>query len=537
LLASFSGACSDARRGDDVAFAPTGPTSGDSGRGSFRFGAATAATQIEDQNTTTDWYLFTLPVADGGLGHGTFVGDASRGYTLALEDVRLLEELHVDSYRFSIEWARIEPERDAIDETALEHYDALIDRLGAAGIRPMVTLHHFSNPVWVDDPRDLACSGGPSDRNLCGLGHPSGGREVIAEMAEHARLLAGRYGDRVDEWGTLNEPINYLVAAYGLGTFPPGKAQLFQLVDEFMPVVRDYLSAHVAMYRAIQEADTFDADGDGIAASVGLTLAVVDWVPARDNQVSSDPADVAARDRLVYAFHHLAVDSLRGGTFDADLDGSPDEEHAEWQGTIDWLGTQYYFRGGVTAENGLLPALDLSPCFGPFDFGACLPPVDATFCIPEMGYEYWAPGLHGILRDFSLRWPDLPLLVTEGGIATEVGARRAENVVRTLEQIERARREGADVRGYYHWSLFDNFEWDLGFAPRFGLHLVDYATYARIPTEGASVLSEIARTRTLTAAERARYGGEGPMTPEPGVPAEVPLCTRAALGRRLLHAE
>jgi beta-glucosidase len=95
-----------------------------------------------------------------------------------------------------------------------------------------------------------------------------------------------------------------------------------------------------------------------------------------------------------------------------------------------------------------------------------------------------------------------------------VGKRRAENVVRGLEQIERARTEGVDVRGYYHWSLFDNFEWADGFAPRFGLYTVDYGTYARTATEGATVLGQIAQSRVVTEALRTQHGGDGPMTPE-----------------------
>jgi beta-glucosidase len=131
-----------------------------------------------------------------------------------------------------------------------------------------------------------------------------------------------------------------------------------------------------------------------------------------------------------------------------------------------------------------------------------------------MRYEYWEPGLHDVLVDFSQRWPDLPLVVSESGLATQVGRRRAQHVVRSLEQIARARDAGADVRGYYHWSLFDNFEWAEGFEPRFGLYQVDYATYARTPTEGATVLGEIAGARTLTAEQRADLGGLGPMEPE-----------------------
>lgn len=505
-----------------VHFPGVGSLSGESGKGSFRFGAASAATQIEDQNTHTDWYVFTEPAAQGGLGKDTFVGDAAMGYAKALEDVSLVAQLHLDSYRFSMEWARIEPQRNAINQAALTHYGAVLDALVAAHVRPNVTIHHFSNPVWVDDPNDTACANGPSDANLCGLGHPQGGPLVIQEMAEHARLLAQKFGDRVDDWATLNEPVNYLLAAYGIGAFPPGKVTLFPDLTGFMPVVRDYLSAHAAIYAAIKEADTIDADGDGIAANVGMTLSVVDWEPARDNQLSTDPADVAARDRLVYVFHHLVPDSVTNGTFDPNVDGTPDEPHPDWANTLDWLGVQYYFRGGVTGKMGIIPVLNLTPCFNGVDGGACLAPLDPTYCVPTMGYEAYAAGIHGILTDFSQRYPKLPLVVSEAGIATEVGARRAQNVVRILEQIAKARTEGADVRGYYHWSLYDNFEWAEGFKPRFGLFNVDYGTYARTATTGADVLSAIAETRSLTPEQVARYGGDGPMTPEGAVPSGGP---------------
>jgi beta-glucosidase len=141
-----------------------------------------------------------------------------------------------------------------------------------------------------------------------------------------------------------------------------------------------------------------------------------------------------------------------------------------------------------------------------------------------MGYEFHPPGLYAILKDLSARYPALPMVITEAGIATEDGARRAENVVRVLEQVERARAEGVDVRGYYHWSLFDNFEWAEGFGPRFGLYRVDYATYARTPTAGAAALAEIAGGRALTTALRQRHGGDGPMTPEPGLPPDASVC-------------
>ncbi|HEX3759928.1 MAG TPA: family 1 glycosylhydrolase [Kofleriaceae bacterium] len=501
-----------------------GPLSGAGGAGSFRFGVATAATQIEDMNTATDWYLWSRPTASGGLGHNTFVGDATRGYTQMMDDVALVGQLGVDSYRFSIEWARIEPTRGMIDETAIAHYRDELTALRALGIHPVVTLHHFSNPVWVADPRDPACTAGPSDTNLCGLGSP-GGAMVVDAMAAHAALIAQRFGDLVDDWGTLNEPINYLLAAYGIGSYPPGRITLGQLSTAFVAVVRDYIAAHAAMYHAIKQNDTVDADGDGIAAEVGLSLSVADWEPSRDNMPSTNPDDTAARDRLVYLFHYLFADAVTAGALDTDLDGMPDEQHPEWAGTLDWLGLQYYFRAGVTAATALIPVANLTPCFGGFDLGACLPAPDPTYCVPRMGYEGWTDGIHDILVAFHHRYPTLPLVVTESGIATDVGTRRAENVVRVLESIARARDEGVDVRGYYHWSLTDNFEWSEGFGPHFGLYSVDYTSYARTGTEGAATLRAIATAREVTAVQRRVYGGTGPMTAEPGFPLD-PLCPK-----------
>jgi beta-glucosidase len=526
MIAS-GGACSDS--GDDrpappppspIAFAKMGSLTQPSGKGSFRFGAASAATQIEDQNVDTDWYLFTQPKDQGGLGNGTFVGDASKGYTLDLQDIELMKSLGIDSYRFSIEWSRIEPKRDQIDEAALQHYSDFIDALLANGIRPLVSIHQFSNPVWVDDPRDPDCANGPGDANLCGLGHPVGGPMVVAEMAEHAKLLAERFGDRVDEWGTVNEPVNYLLASYGVGSFPPGKRYILSeddLLGKFVPVVRDYLRAQAAMYAAIKQYDTIDADGDGVAADVGMTLSVAEWAASANNEPSTDPVDVTARDRVVYVYHHLFVDSLLNGNFDADLDGHPDEELPELKGTIDWLGVQYYFRAGVTGHNPIVPVLNVTPCFSTFDFGACLPPAsDTTHCVPAMKYEYYELGLYDVLKDFSARWPALPLVVSESGIATETGRRRAEHIVRSLEQIAKARDDGVDVRGYYHWSLYDNFEWSSGFTPRFGLYEVDYTTYERTPTEGGTTFADNIAARSLTTDMREKLGGTGPMTPEAG---------------------
>jgi len=502
---------------DPIQFPAMGSLASAEGHGSFRFGAATAAAQIEDGLVANDWYYWTLPVDQGGRGKGAApVGDAVRGKTMAIEDIEIIKAMNLDVYRFSVDWSRIEPERDQISEEGLAHYDAFIDALIEAGIRPMITVHHFSSPIWVHDFREAPCAADdlPTDQNLCGWGHEAGAQEIIQELAELATLLAERYGDRVDEWCTLNEPINYLLAAYGLDVFPPGTNYLLSQFDRLVAVYRRYLAAHVAMYDAIKTADIWDATGDGSNADVGLSLSVIDFVASRDNAPSDHPDDIAARDRAAYVYHYLVPDSLLNGTFDPDLDGDAEVSVPEWAGKIDWLGIQYYFKTGISGAIPLIPRLGFALCFDAFDFGSCLPVEDPTKWVPSMKYEYYEPGIYNVLKAMSARYPTLPMVVTEAGIATEVGARRAENVVRTLEQIEFARQEGVDVRGYYHWSLIDNFEWAEGYEPRFGLYTVDLTTYARTATLGADVLGEVSGERLLTVEQRQTYGGIGPMTPE-----------------------
>lgn len=499
-----------------VTYGAFGSLSAPSGKGSWRFGAATAAAQIEDQQSRTDWYFWTLPADQGGSGMSEPVGEAVRGFSLAEQDVGLMTELGLDAYRFSVDWSRVEPTRDQVDDAALAHYGAQIDAMKAAGIAPMITVHHFSNPIWVDDFRQAPCDPGaePTDENLCGWDHERGGELIIEELAEHAALLARTYGDRVDDWCTLNEPINYLIASYGFNIFPPAKNLLTNDPDAVVRTLRNYIRAHVAVYDAIKANDTIDADGDGVAADVGLSLSVVDWQPARRNKPSDNEEDVTARDRVWYAYHHLLPDALEQGSFDTDFDGQGDEAQPDWQGKLDWLGVQYYFRAGVTGQVKIIPLVDAAICFGPLDLGSCLDPIDESHYVPSMGYEFYEPGIYKIIKDMSARYPDLPLVVTEAGIAAKDGDRRAENIVRSLEQIERARVEGADVRGYYHWSLMDNFEWAEGYEPKFGLYTVDLETYERAATAGATVYAEIAKQRALTEATRREYGGLGPMSPE-----------------------
>ena len=501
----------------DIHFGEVGALSGDNGKNSFRFGASTAATQIEDGNINTDWYYWTLPTNEGGAGEGIFIADAVQGYRKAIDDVQLMRAMNLDAYRFSMSWSRIEPQRDVIVESELEHYDAFLQELHNQGIQPMVTVHHFSNPIWTYNFLEGCPETGWTDENLCGWADDEGVEQILEEIAEHGALLATRYGDKVDEWCTVNEPVNYLLASYGMGVFPPGESNLFGNFERLTKAMRNIIRAHVVLYDAIKANDTIDADGDGVAAHVGLSLSIADWVAVRDGELSDNPEDIAAAQRTRYIYHQLFPNSILEGKFDADLDQVAEEEYPDWTGKLDWMGLQYYFRAGVTGKVALIPGIDGMICLNGFEAlsgGACLNIPDESKWVPSMGYEFYEEGFGNLLMEYSQQYPNLPFVVTESGIATNVGERRAENIVRSLEQIALAQEQGADIRGYYHWSLTDNFEWAEGYEPRFGLYQVDHQTYDRSATLGATVLGEIAKEKMVTGSHRQLYGGTGPMTAE-----------------------
>eukprot|EP00121_Abeoforma_whisleri_P011558 Awhi_evm1s10663 len=496
----------------------------------FLFGASSAATQIEENNTHTDWWWYGLPEVEGGLGKlKTPVGDAAMGYSMVTEDIQLMEELNINSYRFSIEWGRIWPNgpNAPYDQDALAHYRKQIVDMKAIGVKPMVTIHHFSNPIWVEDfvnasstdPKNCTVT----ETNLCGWAGPNQ-KGIIEALVKHTELLATELGDIVDDWCTVNEPVNYILAGWGLAAFPPGHSYLMDgHFDALIDVFRGFLEAHSQMYDALKEKDTQDADGDGIVANVGYTLSVAEWTPTQGNKISSDPADIAAAENTEYVYNHFFTQSIVEGQFDVDWsrNASTMEPHPEWKGKLDFVGLQYYFRTGVTATPALLAPVKGTPCMpgSGLDFGSCLPkPDDPNHWVPSMGYEYWEDGTYNILTKYNELYPGLPLIVTESGLASNNGVRRSEHIVRNLEQIHRAITDGADVRGYFHWSLTDNFEWAEGFDPHFGLYRMEdpyNGNVTRVATAGALTYRDILNNNgTVSIAMREKFGGYGPMTPE-----------------------
>lgn len=489
----------------------------------FRFGAASSAHQVEG-GQTNNWTLWeTLPQFDGQTVEPS--GLAVDHYNRYEEDFDLARSIGLDTLRFSIEWSRVEPDRGSYDEEEIAHYHAMFDALKERGISPSVTLHHFTEPQWFTDLTVLAepfnetiCPNGPSDADFCFWSNP----DAPGVFAAYCGLMAERFGGYVDEWMTVNELTGYWIGAAVMGHFPPGLTSSTEEEIEAiaLPVLRGLLQAHAECYRAIHEKDTIDADGDGLAARVGLTTGTGMIRPADPD--NADDVGAAAQGQSLASY--LAFDAVTTGMLDADFDGVPEEHHPEWENTMDILGLQYY-ASTVVVGLQIHPMLLGVPCTNVDDEAllalqkavGCPPPPTLDFPLgnedpPELyGRQHDPEGLVEMLRMLTDRYPGLPMVITENGFA-DYDDKRTASIVRHLEACHQAIEEGIPLEGYYHWSLLDNFEWGRGFDVRFGLFHVDYdGGLARSATSASQVYGEITAAHGLTEELIDKWGGTGPL--------------------------
>ncbi|WP_018491198.1 MULTISPECIES: family 1 glycosylhydrolase [unclassified Streptomyces] len=404
----------------------------------FLMGASTAAHQVEGNNVSSDWWAVENRP-------GTFVaersGDAVDSFHRWPQDMDLLSGLGFNAYRFSVEWARIEPERGHISRAAIAHYRAMV--LGALerGLTPVVTLHHFTSPHWFSA--------------LGGWSAPES-TDLFAAYAEVATeiLAAG-----VRHVATVNEPnmvalMHTIVRRMGLGQegapAPEGAersgAAAFDpaTVDPDPEVTQALIRAHRAARGVLKAADP------GI--QVGWTVA---------NQVyQAEPgaAEVAA----AYAWPRE----------DVFLHASRED---------DWVGVQAYTRHRIGPDGPL--------------------PVEPGAETTLTGWEYYPEALGGAIRHTAeVVGPHVAVLVTENGIATDDDERRVAYTTRALAGVAQALRDGIDVRGYLHWTALDNYEWG-SYRPTFGLIAVDRETFARTPKPSAHWLGALARAGRLPGPE------------------------------------
>jgi len=432
----------------------------------FLWGAATSAYQVEgsplaDGAGPSIWHRFTrtpwlVPSGD----NGDVACDHYRRYE---EDVQLMRDLGLGAYRFSVSWSRVLPEgRGRVNEKGLDFYRRLVDALLANGIRPLITLYHWDLPAALDD------RGGWLNR------------DVADWFAEYARVMYRALDDRVEMWSTLNEPWVVTDGGYLHGALAPGHRNLFEA-----PIASHHLLlAHAA------GVEVYRAEGKH---RIGLVVNLEPKVPASDSE-----EDLAAVVRADAYMNRQYLDPVIHGRYPAEMrevfgEAWPEfsaEDLARIRQPIDFLGVNYYKRG-VTK------------------FDATALPVRASevrqkrHIYTETSWEVYPPGLTDTLVWVKEQYGDIPLYITENGAAfydppTADGEVLDPLRVDYLRNHLRAAREaidrGVDLRGYFVWSLFDNLEWSLGFAKRFGIVHVDFDTLKRTPKASARFYSEVIRT-------------------------------------------
>jgi beta-glucosidase len=431
----------------------------------FAWGVATASHQFEGGTANNQWHAWE---ERGGIASGERAGLACDWWAHAEADLDRAGALGVNALRLSLEWSRIEPEEGRWDDAALDRYRELLGGLRARGIAPMVTLHHFTHPLWLerrggfDDPR------------------------VVPLFARYARRCVEALGGRCDLWCTVNEPNVYAVMGYLLGAWPPGRTGD---VRAALRVQGTMLRAHAAAYAAIHATQP--------AARVGLAHHVRIFDPARP----ASPLDRGAAALHDLGFNALALAALARGRAPGPLRPLVGDLGAV-RGACDYVGLNYYTRELVafdpTRPAELFGRRFTRPGSERMDGGAGAA-LGATFG------EIYPDGL----RRAALRLARLGrrIYITENGVADRDDSRRPAALVRSLAGLHAALAGGADVRGYYHWSLLDNFEWAEGWTPRFGLIALDPATQRRSPRPSADVYARVCRANAVPGDLLARYAG------------------------------
>jgi beta-glucosidase len=395
----------------------------------FLWGSATAAHQVEGGNVNNDSWLLEHAP---GTQYAEVSGDACDHYHRYPEDIALLAGVGLNAYRFSLEWSRIEPEEGELSRAALDHYRRMLAACHEQGVTPVLTLHHFTSPRWI------AAAGGWGALRTA---------ERFARFCEHAMR---HLGDLVPYACTLNEPNlgTFLHGALGLPD-PRGShgwaaaaAALGIAADQLLPLQHATGEAALEVTRSAHRLAVDAIRNVRPETQVGLTVVMSAWEAAPGGEATLE----ALRRRVEDVYLH-------------DLEG-------------DFVGVQCY--------SGLV--------VGPH--GPVEPPAETERT--QMGYPFQPEALEEAVRRAHLL-TGLPVIVTENGIGTGDDTRRAAFIERALRGVEACLRDGVDVRGYLYWSLFDNFEWSLGYRPSFGLVAVDRASQARTVKPSAAVLAAFAR--------------------------------------------
>lgn len=441
----------------------------------FEWGCATAAAQIEgaateDGKGESVWDRFSgVP---GKVENGDTPAVACDHYHRFKEDVALMASLGLKHYRLSLSWPRIMPTgRGPVNRAGIAFYRGLLSELKAAGVSPMVTLFHW------DLPQALQEEGGWLNRR------------IAYDFAAYARVCYAELGDLVDQWITHNEPAVVVDLGYGNGVHAPG----LNRPDVSLQAAHHLLLGHGLAVRAFRES--------GLKGRIGLTLSMSDCYPA-----SSKPEDARVADLAHKLGPAWYADPAVKGSYPSDamehvkrLGRAPQTEDGDMaviRQPLDFLGVNYYFGWRCSAR----------PQAGDPEGFAC----EWGIGLPKtaMGWDILPEGLYRLLKRLAADYPGLPLYITENGAAFEDRPApsgevddpdRLEYLRAHFAAAHRAISEGVPLKGYYVWSLLDNFEWAYGYSKRFGIVRVDYGTQKRTVKKSGLWYKEVMRRNGMDA--------------------------------------
>jgi len=364
-------------------------------------------------------------------------GEACRHYQLYKQDFIQAKELGHNAHRLSIEWGRVEPLEGDFSDKEIAHYLDVVLTLKELGIEPIVTLHHFTNPWW------LAELGGWQNRKAIDyfLRYTE---KIVSGLCEHVRF-----------WVTINEPMVYIYFSYILGDWPPQKKSFFCAKSVFDNLVK----AHLGAYRLIHRIYAEKTKNRPLVSLAKNLQAFVRWGDSLSNRCA------------VY---------LRNTFFNFKI-----IERLKRSNALDFIGINYYTRMLVDAKSWGLRSLLLDTHEG----------KDSGVKKNSLGWDIYPQGLYDLL--LSLKRFKLPLMILENGICTADDNLRWDFIRQHLKKLHLAMDAGVDILGYIYWSLLDNYEWDKGFAPRFGLIEVDYKTYTRRIRESAKKFAQVCKSGKL----------------------------------------
>jgi alpha-glucosidase (family GH31 glycosyl hydrolase)/beta-glucosidase/6-phospho-beta-glucosidase/beta-galactosidase len=512
----------------------------------FLWGTATAAHQVESDNTNNDWYAWEElnRIKDS---HSNITGpDHWNNYELDFDIAK--NQLGTNTYRMSIEWSKIEPTPDTYDQDVIAHYHAMLDALIQRGIKPVVSLQHFSLPLWIHDPTpDPENDNKPTNP---GWNDSSQTPYIVERIVKFTQNMAQEFGSKVDWWITINEPLVMYANGYLVGDFPPGvgyknehgalnlpfplghhdtvkenlsdvyKTKAYGLkagIQASQIIFPNIIRAHVRMYNAIKEYDTVDADADGKSSMVSISKHHVKFRP-----IGIDDVSLQAYNQMQYLWNEMIWDAIIFGKLDSNLDQQYDDDLTDEYGSfpkVDYIGFNYYARRDVVpvAQMSMLLGVDSAE----FDFFKGFPvDTSATGQFNELllgnnynclGWEIYPQGMKDIIIFYSTNYAkdnNLPIMITENG--TDNDADRPGFVVDMIELMGEAMQEGHNVIGYLHWSLMDNFEWERGYGQHFGLVRVDFdyenKQSNRTVTEGGEAFASIIQNNGILQELKDQYG-------------------------------